>query len=142
MKLEVRVPTLSDSVASGTLLPWRKQVGETVARECIREEHHLTLSASSRRANAVRNDDDVDRIMDYAIGPQPFITPRGDCRSQPKHCAANLVRSAPVRILKVQAELLPQSRPTHRALVMPLRERESMEVCAWVSIGDPLMLPG
>ena len=33
MKLEVRVPTLSDSVASGTLLPWRKQVGESVARD-------------------------------------------------------------------------------------------------------------
>src|SRR3569832_753086 len=33
VKLEVRVPTLSDSVASGTLLPWRKQVGETVARD-------------------------------------------------------------------------------------------------------------
>src|SRR3569833_1942041 len=32
-KLEVRVPTLSDSIASGTLLPWRKQVGETVARD-------------------------------------------------------------------------------------------------------------
>jgi len=32
-KLEVRVPQLSDSVASGTLLPWRKQVGETVARD-------------------------------------------------------------------------------------------------------------
>ncbi len=28
MKIEVRVPTLSDSVASGTLLPWRKQLGE------------------------------------------------------------------------------------------------------------------
>ncbi len=33
MKLEVRVPTLSDSVASGTLLPWRKQVGEAVSRD-------------------------------------------------------------------------------------------------------------
>jgi 2-oxoglutarate dehydrogenase E2 component (dihydrolipoamide succinyltransferase) len=33
MKLEVRVPTLSDSVASGTLLPWRKAVGETVSRD-------------------------------------------------------------------------------------------------------------
>jgi 2-oxoglutarate dehydrogenase E2 component (dihydrolipoamide succinyltransferase) len=33
MRLEVRVPTLSDSVDSGTLLPWRKQVGETVARD-------------------------------------------------------------------------------------------------------------
>src|SRR4030042_189636 len=33
MKIEVRVPTLSDSVASGTLRPWRKQVGETVARD-------------------------------------------------------------------------------------------------------------
>ena len=33
MKVEVRVPMLSDSVASGTLLPWRKQVGETVARD-------------------------------------------------------------------------------------------------------------
>jgi len=33
MKLEVRVPALSDSVASGTLLPWRKQVGETIARD-------------------------------------------------------------------------------------------------------------
>ncbi|MES2369944.1 MAG: dihydrolipoyllysine-residue succinyltransferase [Pseudomonadota bacterium] len=33
MKLEVRVPTLSDSVASGTLLPWRKQVGEAVTRD-------------------------------------------------------------------------------------------------------------
>jgi 2-oxoglutarate dehydrogenase E2 component (dihydrolipoamide succinyltransferase) len=33
MKIEVRVPTLSDSIASGTLLPWRKQVGETVARD-------------------------------------------------------------------------------------------------------------
>lgn len=33
MKLEVRVPTLSDSVVSGTLLSWRKQIGETVARD-------------------------------------------------------------------------------------------------------------
>jgi len=33
MEIEVRVPTLSDSVASGTLLPWRKQVGETIARD-------------------------------------------------------------------------------------------------------------
>ena len=33
MKLEVRVPQLSDSVASGTLLPWRRQVGEAVARD-------------------------------------------------------------------------------------------------------------
>lgn len=33
MKVEVRVPMLSDSVASGTLLPWRKQVGEVVARD-------------------------------------------------------------------------------------------------------------
>ena len=33
MKVEVRVPMLSDSVASGTLLPWRKQVGERVARD-------------------------------------------------------------------------------------------------------------
>ncbi|MDP1535281.1 MAG: biotin/lipoyl-containing protein, partial [Rubrivivax sp.] len=29
----MRVPTLSDSVASGTLLPWHKAVGETVARD-------------------------------------------------------------------------------------------------------------
>ena len=33
MRIEVRVPTLSDSVASGTLLPWRKAVGDTVARD-------------------------------------------------------------------------------------------------------------
>jgi 2-oxoglutarate dehydrogenase E2 component (dihydrolipoamide succinyltransferase) len=33
MKIEVRVPILSDSVASGTLLSWRKQVGEAVARD-------------------------------------------------------------------------------------------------------------
>ncbi|OJZ18900.1 MAG: dihydrolipoamide succinyltransferase [Thiobacillus sp. 65-29] len=33
MRVEVRVPTLSDSVASGTLLPWRRQVGDTVARD-------------------------------------------------------------------------------------------------------------
>ena len=33
MKIEVRVPTLSESVASGTLLPWRKQLGEMVARD-------------------------------------------------------------------------------------------------------------
>ncbi|MFO7543040.1 MAG: dihydrolipoyllysine-residue succinyltransferase [Thiobacillus sp.] len=33
MKLEVRVPPLSDSIASGTLLPWRRQVGEAVARD-------------------------------------------------------------------------------------------------------------
>jgi 2-oxoglutarate dehydrogenase E2 component (dihydrolipoamide succinyltransferase) len=33
MRLEVRVPQLSDSVASGTLLPWRKQAGEAVARD-------------------------------------------------------------------------------------------------------------
>lgn len=33
MRLEVRTPTLSDSVASGTLLPWRKQPGETVVRD-------------------------------------------------------------------------------------------------------------
>ena len=39
MKIDVRVPTLSDSVASGTLLPWRKQVGDTVAR--VRELEHI-----------------------------------------------------------------------------------------------------
>ena len=33
MKLEVRVPQLSDSIASGTLLPWRRQIGDTVARD-------------------------------------------------------------------------------------------------------------
>ncbi|MFP5418310.1 MAG: 2-oxoglutarate dehydrogenase complex dihydrolipoyllysine-residue succinyltransferase [Gammaproteobacteria bacterium] len=33
MKIDVRVPNLSDSVASGTLLPWRKQVGDAVARD-------------------------------------------------------------------------------------------------------------
>jgi len=33
MKINVRVPMLSDSVASGTLLPWRKQVGDMVARD-------------------------------------------------------------------------------------------------------------
>ncbi len=33
MRIEVRVPTLSDSIASGTLLPWRRQVGDTVARD-------------------------------------------------------------------------------------------------------------
>lgn len=33
MKIDVRVPSLSDSIASGTLLPWRKQVGDTVARD-------------------------------------------------------------------------------------------------------------
>ncbi len=33
MRIDVRVPTLSDSVASGTLLPWRHQVGDTVARD-------------------------------------------------------------------------------------------------------------
>ena len=33
MKIDVRVPTLSDSVASGTLLPWRKQIGDQVARD-------------------------------------------------------------------------------------------------------------
>ena len=32
-KIEVRVPTLSDSIASGTLLPWRKQIGDTVAHD-------------------------------------------------------------------------------------------------------------
>lgn len=33
MKIEVRVPSLSDSIASGTLLAWRKQPGETVQRD-------------------------------------------------------------------------------------------------------------
>lgn len=33
MKIEVRVPTLSDSIASGTLLAWRKQLGEKVSRD-------------------------------------------------------------------------------------------------------------
>jgi 2-oxoglutarate dehydrogenase E2 component (dihydrolipoamide succinyltransferase) len=33
MEVEVKVPVLSESVASGTLLAWRKQAGETVARD-------------------------------------------------------------------------------------------------------------
>ena len=33
MKIDVHVPTLSDSVASGTLLTWRRQPGDTVARD-------------------------------------------------------------------------------------------------------------
>jgi 2-oxoglutarate dehydrogenase E2 component (EC 2.3.1.61) len=33
LKVEIRVPPLSESLASGTLLAWRKQVGEPVARD-------------------------------------------------------------------------------------------------------------
>ncbi len=33
MKVEVRVPTLSESVTSGTLLAWRKHSGDTVSRD-------------------------------------------------------------------------------------------------------------
>jgi 2-oxoglutarate dehydrogenase E2 component (dihydrolipoamide succinyltransferase) len=33
MRIEVKVPALSDSVANGTLLPWRRQVGDAVARD-------------------------------------------------------------------------------------------------------------
>ena len=33
MKVEVKVPSLSESVTSGTLLAWRKQAGETVSRD-------------------------------------------------------------------------------------------------------------
>lgn len=33
MKLEIRAPELSESVTTGTLLAWRKQVGEKVARD-------------------------------------------------------------------------------------------------------------
>jgi 2-oxoglutarate dehydrogenase E2 component (dihydrolipoamide succinyltransferase) len=33
MKLEVRVPQLSESVATGTLLAWRKQLGDQLARD-------------------------------------------------------------------------------------------------------------
>lgn len=33
MRIEVRVPALSDSVASGTLLAWRHQVGDAVVRD-------------------------------------------------------------------------------------------------------------
>ena len=33
MKVEVKVPPLSESLASGTLLAWRKQVGEKVTRD-------------------------------------------------------------------------------------------------------------
>jgi 2-oxoglutarate dehydrogenase E2 component (dihydrolipoamide succinyltransferase) len=33
MKIDVRVPALSDSIANGTLLAWRKQVGDAVARD-------------------------------------------------------------------------------------------------------------
>ena len=33
MKIEIKAPELSESVATGTLLAWRKQVGENVARD-------------------------------------------------------------------------------------------------------------
>ena len=33
MKVEIKVPPLSESLASGTLLAWRRQVGEQVARD-------------------------------------------------------------------------------------------------------------
>ena len=33
MKVEVKVPALSESLASGTLLAWRKQVGDQVLRD-------------------------------------------------------------------------------------------------------------
>ena len=33
MRIEVRVPQLSESIANGTLLPWRKAAGESVARD-------------------------------------------------------------------------------------------------------------
>ena len=33
MKVEIKVPPLSESLASGTLLAWRKQVGDQVARD-------------------------------------------------------------------------------------------------------------
>ena len=33
MRVEIRAPSLAESVATGTLLAWRKQAGETVVRD-------------------------------------------------------------------------------------------------------------
>ncbi|MGC8520202.1 MAG: biotin/lipoyl-containing protein, partial [Steroidobacteraceae bacterium] len=33
MKIEIRAPSLAESVATGTLLAWRKRVGESVVRD-------------------------------------------------------------------------------------------------------------
>jgi 2-oxoglutarate dehydrogenase E2 component (dihydrolipoamide succinyltransferase) len=35
MRIDVRTPSLSDSVASGTLLAWRRQVGDVIARDDV-----------------------------------------------------------------------------------------------------------
>ena len=33
MRVEIRAPSLAESVATGTLLAWRKKAGETVVRD-------------------------------------------------------------------------------------------------------------
>ena len=92
MKIDVRVPTLSDSVASGTLLPWRKQVGETVARDETLVDLETdkvileipapasgTLLELRREEGAVVKADEVVAVIETGEGvvaPAPAVKPK------------------------------------------------------------------
>ena len=95
MKLEVRVPTLSDSVASGTLLPWRKQIGETVARD-------ETLVELRQPEGAVVKADEVVAVIE---------TGEGVAAAAPAEKPAQPAPAAPAKLAAV-SEPVPEKKPS------------------------------
>ncbi len=134
MKIEVRVPTLSDSVSSGTLLPWRKQVGETVARDDTLVDLETdkvileipapasgTLIELRLPEGAVVKADEVVAVIEtseVAGKPAGEITPA----SEPASLARDRPDDSPAPIVMAQNRPVASSQPAQPAAVVPVAQ--------------------
>ncbi|MEW6119704.1 MAG: dihydrolipoyllysine-residue succinyltransferase [Pseudomonadota bacterium] len=129
MKIEVRVPTLSDSVASGTLLVWRRQAGETVARDEtlvdletdkvileIPAPSSGTLVEIRQPEGAVVRADEVVAVIESGVEAVPRV-------ESPKTVPATASASRP-------AAATVSARPTVPAAPLPLPEAPGIELQA------------
>src|SRR5512143_3575460 len=146
MKIEVRVPQLSDSIASGTLLPWRKQVGETVARDETLVDLETdkvileipapasgTLVELRQPEGAVVKADEVVAVIESdegAVASAPATRPAQPAVAVPIPAAAPVPQaSAPLPVAPGAAPVIPQGE-SRREPMSRLRSRVAERLVA------------
>lgn len=146
MKIEVRVPQLSDSIASGTLLPWRKQVGETVARDETLVDLETdkvileipapasgTLVELRQPEGAVVKADEVVAVIESgesAVSSAPATKPAQPAVAAPVPAAAPVPQaSVPLPVAPATAPVIPQGE-SRREPMSRLRSRVAERLVA------------
>ncbi|MFN3715274.1 MAG: dihydrolipoyllysine-residue succinyltransferase [Thiobacillus sp.] len=142
MKIDVRVPTLSDSVASGTLLSWRRQPGEAVARDetlidletdkvildIPAPASGTLLEIRAAEGSVVKAGDvlaviEADEGVSRAPLPEPLATPASAPVSTPPAAAPRTAASPPVPLPRAPAGQPAAAAGTRREPMSRLRAR-------------------